>query len=364
MRQTPTQYGKKLRQLAWVGWSVVGVLWLSAVSLADEVTVKGTVLRGTVVSLTDTKLEYETEYGKGKLIIDLADVQDMKTDSRFYVLHGDKRETVGRVVGLEGGRLLVGADVGSAEPVAIAAINRVHPAATYEASVLGPLRGEFGYWRGNLDFGFGMTQSTVDNTSLFAGFRADRIEKPTRLTLQAAYRFGTQNEHDGGSTTVQDNLRGLVRGEYDLSDRWLAFASGDAEYDAIQDLSIRAVPKAGLGYKIYETKSSFLQVEAGGAYVYERYFGGDSDDYFAAAFGAATGVKLPYGAKFEARMDYLPAIDDWLNSYLLRGEAALVVPMVQYFSFKASVIDVYDSRPAAESDRNSVATMVGLSTEF
>ena len=75
-----------------------------------------------------------------------------------------------------------------------------------------------------------------------------------------------------------------MRGEYDLTQRLLAFGSADAEYDAIQDLSVRAVPKAGLGYKLYETKTDFFQVEGGGAYVYQRYFGGDTEDYFAIAF--------------------------------------------------------------------------------
>ena len=356
------------RQSSWGAvWSFVLILSLcqaGVVLAADEVTVKGTVLRGTIVSANDAKIELETEYGTGKISIAFEDIQDIKTDSRFIVLYGDKGEASGRIVGFKDGRLLVGTDPATATPVAVAGINRVHPAATYETSVLGPLRSEFAYWRGSFDLGFGLTQSTVDSSTFFTGFRADRIEKPTRLMLQAAYRYGTEKARGSDSTTVQDNIRGLVRGEYDLTRRLLAFGAADAEYDAIQDLSVRAVPKAGLGYKLYETKTDFFQVEGGGAYVYQRYFGGDTEDYFAIAFGAATGLTLPYGARFEARADYLPAIDDWMNTYLLRGEAALIVPMIRALSFKASVVNVYNNAPAADTDRNSLATLVGLTTEF
>jgi len=53
-----------------------------------------------------------------------------------------------------------------------------------------------------------------------------------------------------------------------------------------------------------------------------------------------------------------------MDTYLLRGEAALIIPMVRALSFKASVVDVYNNAPAADAERNSLATMVGLTTEF
>jgi len=63
-------------------WSFVLILSLyqtGVVLAADEVTVKGTVLRGTIVSANDAKIELETEYGKGKISIAFEDIQDIKT---------------------------------------------------------------------------------------------------------------------------------------------------------------------------------------------------------------------------------------------------------------------------------------------
>lgn len=61
-----------------------------------------------------------------------------------------------------------------------------------------------------------------------------------------------------------------MRFEYDLSPRLYSFVSGDAEHDEVQQLTIRAIPKAGIGYKVWEKrideiKVNSLQIEAGGA---------------------------------------------------------------------------------------------------
>ena len=55
------------------------------------------------------------------------------------------------------------------------------------------------------------------------------------------------------------------------------------------------------------------------------------------------------------RTDYLPAVDDW-GDYLVRSEAALLVPMISWLKFKIGVSETYDSTPAEDSDKNTFAT--------
>jgi hypothetical protein len=333
----------------------------AATAAADEVTSKGTVLRGTVTSLSGTGITFEPEYGKGTLAINWEDVENIETTDPFQVLYGEDRESDAPIRGMRDGKLST--DETTIDPVTITSAARL--------SAGGPsfndrMRSYWRYWDGNFDLGLNLQQATTDTTGFLLAFKTQRSKAPTRLTLATSYRYGTEKNRDEDRTRTQDQLLGLVRGEYDVTPRIYAFASGDATYDGIQRLSIRGVPKAGLGYVIWEekldeTKRNFLQAEAGPSWVYERYFGGVDNDYVAVAFGVLAGYYLPFGAHFDWRLDYLPAVDNFTSDYLLRTEAGLSAPLIDPISAKFALLDEYDSTPAADSQSNSLFLTFGLS---
>jgi hypothetical protein len=345
---------------------VAGCMLWAAVATADEVTSKGTVLHGKVTSFSSGGVVFEPEYGKGALLMKWVDIENMKTDSPFQVLHGEDQEAAAPVQGLSDGKLLVGPSAGATTAIDIATIDMAQPIGAGGLSFNDRMRNYWRYWDGSLDLGFNTAQATTDTTGLLLAFATQRSKAPTRFTLGAGYRYGTTKQKGESKDTTQDDLRGLVRGEYDVTKRVYTYASGDAQYDAIRELSIRGVPKAGLGYIVWqeqldETKRNFLQVEAGPSWVYEKYFGGDHRDFWAAAFGALAAYQLPLGTWFDWRADYLPAVDDWANNYLLRTAAGLTVPVLDPISAKLSLIDEYISKPTADVDRNSLFVTAGLS---
>lgn len=339
---------------------------------ADQITAKGDTLNGKVVTLGDGAVVFETAYAKDKLTIKYEDVTDLRTDGPVQVLHGEHDETIGRLHGMEDGQLLVGTDAASAAKVDIKTITLGTPT---EGQAWGDrMRSRFRYWHGSFDFGFGLTRSRVDNTIITLGFSLARKKAPTRFFLDVLGAYGKQESEgitlsDGTvikqdtETKSQDSLFGRARGEYDLTKQLYAFGSGDAQYDGIQHLSIRAIPKAGLGYRFWETKTDIFQVEAGGAYVYEKYFGGDTNDFFAVAFGSFLDTGLWYGSRFSWRMDYLPSVADWIGDYLVRNELALTVPIFSPFNLKLAFIDEYDSTPATKSFAQTVTTPPATETK-
>jgi hypothetical protein len=228
------------------------------------------------------------------------------------------------------------------------------------------VRSRWRYWDGSFDVGFNLQQSTTDTTGLLVGFTTTRTKAPTRLLLGASYRYGTTKTDGDPETTTEDELKGLVRGEYDFTPRWYGFASVDGEYDAIEKLSLRSVPKAGVGYTLFlrqldEVRQNFLRAEIGGGYVYQRYFGGDTEQYATVALGALATYWLPYDARFDWRFDYLPAIDDWANNFIVRNTASLAVPLIDPLSAKFAVVDEYNNQPAEGAAYNSLYLTAGLS---
>jgi len=336
---------------------------IASVARGDEITVDGTVLRGTIFAVRASGVDIEPELGKGTLTIAFEDIEAMRSEGAFLVLHGEDGEASGQLLGVDNGQLLVG-DAG-AEPHWIA-VETIFLGYEINGALsrIERLRSQWRYWEASLDAGFSLSDGTTDTTNATVGFHSERRKPGTRFVFATRYLFGTEKQRGAPESTLNNEVHGLLKGEYDLTERLLLLSSFDAEYDEIERLSYRLVPKLGLGYRIYKSETAFFQVESAPAYVLERFFGGDKNDFFGISFGAETGVKLPYSAALTGRVDYLPAIDDWANDYLIRSELAVTMPIVGMLNFRAALADQYDSTPATGNDRNELQTTVGLSLVF
>ena len=155
-----------------------------------------------------------------------------------------------------------------------------------------------------------------------------------------------------------------MRGEYEHSERLYSYVSTTAEYDEIQSLSFRNVSKLGAGYRLIKTEQAELNADIGPSYVYESFFGGDTNDYFAVAFGGSCSYRFPRDIVFSCRGEYLPAVDAWLDNYLLRGSAQLSIPMLDWLSFRFLVDEEYSSQPAPDTDHNRLTMTAGLAARF
>ena len=344
------------------GWVLTGLV--AAPISAGEVSVQGEVLQGVVVGVTAEGVQFETIYGKGVILIPYADIERLESDARFVVLYGDAGEARGRLLGASEGELLVGEAPEEVVRVATGEIFRSFGEQEFEDSGLEALRSRYRFWRGNLDFGFAATQATNDTGSVDVGLQVERRKDPTRLLLTGRYRYTVQEKQDEPKDTIENEVRGLLRGEYNITKRFFVFASATAEYDEIESLSIRTVPKGGAGYRIWQSPKGFLSGDVGFAYVYQRFFGGDTEDYTAASLGSEAEYQLPYDAKLTARGEYLPSLEEPTGNYLLRGSAALGVPMLSWLDLKFSVFDEYNNRPAADAKRNKLTFTAGLSLLF
>jgi putative salt-induced outer membrane protein YdiY len=343
------------------------------VGRADRVTVKGTVLEGTVKSVGAKTVLFETVYGKGDLSIALEDVEAIETEGDFHVFHGDDEHTVGRVVGMDPEAIRIARPDGEVD-IPHAEVWDAARDPGPDAALLERLPVELPYWSGNVDLAFAATQATTETTALATGFGLRRERGPSRLRLEASFQRATTREAEDDDTTPEDEsdeektadeLRGFLRQEYDLDTRWFAFGSLEAEHDGIEELQYRVIPKAGLGYVVHESETARFALDAGGAFVYERFYDDSSNSYPAVAFGAESELKLPFaGATWRSRLDYTPSITDWMDDYQLRGETALLVPMTEGLSLKASVVDLYNSSPSDDTQSNSLSTLLGLSLGF
>ncbi|MCU0669725.1 MAG: DUF481 domain-containing protein [Myxococcota bacterium] len=349
-----------------VAAALVFLLCAAGASRADRVVVKGDTLQGTVKSITKTEIVMETVYGKGEIVIAVEDVESIETEAPFHVMHGDDVRTIGPIVGITPEAIRV-AEIGAASPVELsfADVYTARRDPGPEANLLERAPVELPYWSGDLDLAFSATQATDDTLALATGFRLARERGPNRTRTGIAYRLAQQKLQGEDTDTTNNEVRGFLRHEYDFAPRWFAFGSAEAEYDEIERLSIRGVPRLGVGYKVYESEAAWFSVDAGGAYVYERFFGGDVNQYPGLALGAESDWDLPiFGANWHNRLDYTPSLVDFIDDYLLRFETAVSIPLWEAISFRVSLVNLYDSTPAEDTDENNLSTLIGLSYGF
>ncbi len=355
---------------------LLALLFVPSLAAADRVTVKGAVLEGKVKSISAKEIVMETVYGKGDLVIATADVTAIETDAPFHIFHADDGQQVGRVVGITPAAVSLALADGGTTEIPFDQIQAAPRDAGKDANWFERRPVQSPWWSGNVDLAFSSTQSTVKTTALGTGFGMARERGPSRLRFGASYVLGTtydtqqrndpatledESKHD----TTADEFRAYVRQEYDLTERFFLLGSLEAEHDGVEEIAKRLIPKAGVGYKLVNTETLLFSVDSGLAYIYEDFFGSDHNTYPALAFGAESDWGLPWlGASWHSRVDYLPSITAWMDDYRLRGETALLVPIVEQIAFKFSVIDDYNAQPAEDTSSNSLTTLLGLSLVY
>jgi len=331
---------------------------------AAEVFTKDQGLQGSVVGVRAEGVEFETIYGKGAIVIPWVDVQGIRSDKEFLILFAEADTAVGRIWGLEDSRLLVGESYETVMRIPVEQIFRSITRDQYDTSRLDRLRVRYRYWNANFDLAFGFTDATTNTTSLSSALELRRQKKPLDFFFGGYYFFQSSKKSGESRVTDENRLLGRARLDRDLSDRTFAFGQITAEYDEIQNLSLRTDPVVGVGYRFVDREKLMISGRSGPGYVYQRYFGGDVEDYFTILFGGDLEAELPYGSKFRLGTEYLPEISDWQGNYLIRTFADWTMPIIGWLDFKIAVFDTYNNRPPDDTDRNTFTTTAGLSFRF
>lgn len=340
----------------------VFIFLVSGIAAGDEVTVKGTTLRGTIKDVTASGLELDSEYGSGTLKIPYDTIERLLTDEPFLVLYGENSQAFGRLVGVADGNLLILEK--ATGPTSVPVDSIIESDSGAEADTFSErLRNKYRFWKASTDMGFSFKDSTSDQIDFKMGAKIEYRRRPAGMRLQVNYLLGEERNREDGSSKTDNEARGLFKGEYDVTERYFVYISNDLEYDEIDQISLRWVAKPGPGFRVVETKTVSLQVESGLAFVHERFFGGTEDDYLGIPVGLELSVRLPLDSSLTARSDYLPSLES-SNDYLIRAEMAFLVPITKYLSFKTSAFQTYDNQPDEEADRNEFKTILGLTWHF
>lgn len=330
----------------------------------DEVTVRGTTLKGRVLDLEAGGIHFKTIYGEGKILIRYEEIENIRTRDELFIYHSDGQTIRGRLVGKEGEYLLVGTDPETAFRLNHGVIVRGVPAVIYKESWIDRLRTEYPWWKVSLDAGWEFERTAVDKTNIFLGFNAERRKSPTRFIVDLRYAFETQQTVSEPKSTTKNEMRTFLRGEYDFTRHWFLFVEPAAEWDRPRGIDVRAYPGAGMGYRFVETKTALFQLLLGPGYVYEEFTDLGSNDYAAVFIGLETRYDFRSYFVTLLRLLYMPGIQDIDENWLYRAELEFSIPITQVLSMKLRFTQVNDTNPTPDVGNNKFTSNLLLSFSF
>lgn len=327
-------------------------------------------ISGSIVKFEGDTIIIDTPYS-AKLKIDWMQVETINSSAPHMIRLKPDRFVKGRLVKAAGGIQIESEDIRSARtitPEEIVSID-VPPGAQWEGRIAAAIGGTSGNYPHNFTVGgIGEVIRRSDTDRLRLGIAGDYGETQAQEP-HIATTGPNAGKQDGVTnlprTTTASNVRGWGAYDYNLDSHWSLGGQLKLEHDRIKDLNLRSTVAAGPRYRFFDTKTEYLSVYLGGAYINENYINPDTKDrdFVSLALGDEFHWKFPWGFRIEQTLDVYPNLQDTsdvLFSFYLGPRYTLPNGLFTGLGFNWD----YDTKPAQFRDRSDFRYLANLGYEF
>ena len=217
-------------------------------------------------------------------------------------------------------------------------------------------------WDTSLALGANLNQGNTDNMGINAALTTARdYEKlEYRFGLEANYGENTTTAADGSESTdkTTQNAKAYANIKRKLGVPYI-YSDNSVLHDEIGGIDYRVIIGAGGGAYALDNVKDKLGLEAGLAYIMEKFEDGTDADGLSLRLAARHDHTFTETAKCWASIEYLPEVDD-LGSYLLNAELGTETVLNSTLSLRVVAQDRYDSEPPDGLDENDLALIAAL----
>lgn len=331
---------------------------LAAAASADQVTLKnGDRLTGTVVSSDAKTMLIKTDLA-GDVTVQWDDVSSIASSQPLYLGLKDGQTVAGTVTTSDGTFTVTTTAAGTVE-VPKANVTAVRDAAEQKA---------VDAWSGILDTGLSLTRGNSATLAFSLSAKAARVTKRDKISVYSTAVYASDNTTPPSRTTAHA-IRGGIRADFNVSERWFVFGLADFEYDEFQHLDLRNVLGGGLGYHVIKRKNTTFDLFGGGDY---------EQEYFSAAAAFPTGLtrktgevlageelnmKLNDRFALTEKVSLFPNISD-SGQYRFQFDATAATKLKTWLSWQLTFSDRYLSNPLPGLKSNDELLSTGLRVTF
>jgi len=259
----------RIRSLAimLLAFIVLNLFW--PVSLGADILrlVNGDRLSGTLKLMEDGTVTFETQHA-GTVEIPGEAVRTITTESKVTVQFTNDVYITGRLFVVSDGNFNKmslrsrGFSFETLEPFTLSSIKAI-----YQEDPRQRLREQLDVdLSGQVNLGLEFIQGNTDQEKVRFDGQMQARTPQNRYFLSTEYN---EDETDGEET--EKNIRGFLKYDHFLSQRWFLFNSASFKKDDFEDIDLRTTLSAGTGYQFYEGENLNLFVETGLSYIDENF---------------------------------------------------------------------------------------------
>ena len=359
-----------------VVFTLMSFLGLSSALFADQVTLKnGDRLTGTVVKSDGKTLVLHTE-AAGDVTIQLAAIQEIKTEQELHVTLKGGKTAVGPVTTSDGKLEIATKTAGTVEAPKddITLIRNDAEQTAFDKALHPGLRHG---WTGGANVGFSVARGNSQTENVALAFNAVHASLNDKITLYASSLY-TKNELP--TPSVGANLeQGGLRYDRNVNPRLFVFGAADFMSNALQYLDLRSVYTGGFGYHAIKSDKTTLNFLGGINYTHEVYSNGAeivpvtdpatyqsygvTHRFTALTLGEELNQKLGKSTVVIENFYFYPNLQQ-TGQYRTNFNLGTVTKISKWLGWQNQFGDVYVSNPPTDSKNNDVVFTTGLNFSF
>lgn len=217
-------------------------------------------------------------------------------------------------------------------------------------------------WNYEAQVGINLQYNQVSSELYYAALKAMYTGDLWRDVMDLHINYGKAD-----SVVSANNLHTSWRVEHDINKtkRAFVFNAVGAGYDQIQQIHFTYDESAGAGYKFIERPNFTFTGDSGANYQKEFFYHEVEKDYFSLRLAEIITWKVNPRVTFSEKVEFYPRLTSWSN-YRLNAQSDLAYKLNQSGNLflNLSLIDLYDTEPAAGVSNNDLQVRSSLGLKF
>lgn len=340
-----------------VFWSLGACALLSA---ADQVVLKnGDTITGTVIKKDGDKLTLKSVF-LGEVTMPWSAVKSLKSDQELNVVLPGGEIAKGKI-STAGDNLAV-AVAGGEKTVPLNAITAVRDDAEQHAWERLQHPGIFQLWTGTYNLGLALARGNARTATLTNTFAASRVTTKDKVIVHFNELYATALVNNVNSTTAS-SLSGDWEYNRNITPKFFVATTNEYDHDRFQDLNLRAVFGAGLGWNAVKNAKTTLSFQAGPDYEHEAFMEGISRNSAEVNFGDDLVYKLSAATSVTQSFRIYPNLSD-TGQYRLNFNLTAVTAIKKWLGWHVTFTDNFLSDPVLGRLRNDLILSTGFQLAF
>ncbi|HZV36054.1 MAG TPA: DUF481 domain-containing protein [Verrucomicrobiae bacterium] len=220
-------------------------------------------------------------------------------------------------------------------------------------------------WKGDAAVGADLERGAADHQLYYGkanlSYAQPYASDPKRffrniITFDAAY----------GKTSglLSDNrVAGSVKSDFDLTRKWYVYNLGGAFFDEVRLINRHYEDGPGLGFHWFNQTNFAVNLELGANYQVEDRSDGTRTDSAYFRLGQDMMWKLNKQMTLTEKFEYFPRVG-YATQFRMRLESTLSYALFWHLAWNLSVVDFYDTAPAAGIPNNDLQVRTSLGVKF